>query len=70
MMHVSKSVSRNQSNGPKSNQGRLRGPSAVRVLEWPEEYISDLLWKLIQIVSRDGTPFSMDVFRKVYDVSH
>ena len=66
-MPVSKNALKKRLPGVRRNLPRWVVQCAVLVLAWLEE-CSPLKISLIQIISRDGSPFSMDVFRKVYDV--
>jgi hypothetical protein len=66
-MPVSKNALKKRLPGVRRNLPRWVVQCAVLVSVWLEE-CSPFKVPLIQIISRDGSPFSMDVFRKVYDV--
>jgi hypothetical protein len=69
MISVSKPVSRKQLNLLPRRTGLWRVQYAALELPGLEGYPPQLPY-LTQIISRNGAPFSMDVFRKVYDVNH
>ena len=66
-IRVSKSASTKRLHGARKNLCHLVVQYVVLAWLWPEEYPASKC-SLIQIISRDGSPFSMDLFRKVYDV--
>lgn len=64
LSHVSKKLSI----GLKRSHGLLQAQSVVQASLWPEEYFPTIPEAHPQIISRNGEPFSMEIFRKVYDV--
>ena len=66
-MFESKNASKELFSGVRKNPHHWVVQYVVLVSAWPEEYCVSKA-SLIQIISRDGSPFSMDIFRKVYDV--